>query len=107
MTWPALPDPRRRHVPRAACRVVLGDRLQLPAWATRLLDLGATTLLVALAATAALTDAGGFVGWSRPCGVAVGVIAAWRRAPFAVVVVLAGGHRGRAPNARRVLRFVP
>ncbi len=44
---------------------------------------------MALVATAALTDGGGFAGWARPGGVAVGALAAWRRAPFVLVVVLA------------------
>jgi len=69
--------------------VVLGDRLQLSASVTRLLQLGAVALLAALAATAALTDAGGFAGIARPAGVLAGVVAAWRRLPFVVAVVLA------------------
>jgi hypothetical protein len=44
---------------------------------------------VALVATAALIEDGGFAGWARPVGVAVGALAAWRRAPFVLVVVLA------------------
>lgn len=55
------------------------------------LGLAATALLVALIATAALTEAGGFAGWARSTGVAVGALAAWRRAPFVVVIVLAAG----------------
>ena len=51
----------------------------------------ATALLVALAATATFTQAGGFAGWARPAGVAVGVVAAWLRVPFVLVVVLAAG----------------
>jgi hypothetical protein len=42
-------------------------------------------------ATAALLDGGEFAGWARPAGVAVGALAAWRRAPFVVVVLLAAG----------------
>ncbi|WP_433529273.1 AzlD domain-containing protein [Micromonospora sp. CA-263727] len=71
--------------------VLLRDRLDLPAWARRLLPIGAAALLAALAATAALTEAGGFAGWARPAGVLVGVLLAWRRAPFVLVVLAAAG----------------
>lgn len=64
-------------------RVELSDRVR------RLLFDGATVLLVALLATGALTEGHGFAGWARPAGVAVGGLLAWRRAPFAVVVVAA------------------
>lgn len=69
--------------------VVLRDRLELPERVMRLLPVGAACLLAALAATAALTEAGRFVGVSRPVAVMVGAILAWRRAPFVVVVVAA------------------
>ncbi len=69
--------------------LLLGDRLRLSPWLADRIDLGATALLVALAATAWLTEDGGFAGWARALGVAVGVVAAWRRAPFLLVVVLA------------------
>jgi branched-subunit amino acid transport protein len=69
--------------------LVLRDRVTVPARVERYLDLGATALLVALVATAALTEAGGFAGWARPAGVAVGAVLAWRRLPFVLVVVLA------------------
>jgi branched-subunit amino acid transport protein len=69
--------------------VVLRDRLRLPGRVERYVDLGATALLVALVATAALTDGSGFAGWARPAGVAVGALAAWRKVPFVLVVVLA------------------
>jgi branched-subunit amino acid transport protein len=69
--------------------VLLRGRVTVPARAQRYLDLGATALLVALAATAALTQDGGFAGWARPAGVLVGVLAAWRKVPFVAVVVLA------------------
>jgi len=74
--------------------LVLRGRLAVPARVERYLDLGATALLVALLATAALTEAGGFAGWARPAGVAVGALAAWRRLPFVLVVVLAAGTTG-------------
>jgi branched-subunit amino acid transport protein len=71
--------------------IVLRDRLSVPERVERYLDLGATALLVALVATATLTEDGGFAGWSRPAGVLVGAVAAWRRVPFVLVVVLAAG----------------
>ncbi len=70
---------------------LLAQRMTVPQRAQRLLGLAATALLAALVATAALTDASGFASWARPTGVAVGAIAAWRRAPFVVGVVLAAG----------------
>jgi hypothetical protein len=80
--------------------VVLGDRLHLSphsdtgsarklAVANRLLPLAAVALLAALAATAALTDAGQSAGVARPVGVLAGVVAAWRKLPFIAVVVIA------------------
>jgi branched-subunit amino acid transport protein len=69
--------------------VVLAGRLRLAPGLARLLPLAAVALLTALAVTAALTDAGHVTGVARPAGVLAGVIAAWRRAPFAVVVLIA------------------
>lgn len=69
--------------------VVLGDRLRLSPALGRLLPLAAVALLAALAATAALTDAGHFAGVARPVGVLAGVLAAWRKLPFIAVVVIA------------------
>jgi branched-subunit amino acid transport protein len=79
--------------------IVLRDRLAVPERVERYLDLAATALLVALVATTTLTEGGGFagwarpagVGWARPAGVLVGAVAAWRRVPFVLVVVLAAG----------------
>lgn len=69
--------------------VVLRDRVDLPGWLRHLLPIAAATLLAALAATAALTEGGAFAGVARPTGVLVGLVLAWRRAPFVVVVVAA------------------
>lgn len=69
--------------------VVLRDRLELPERLRALLPIAAAALLAALAATAALTENGGFAGTARPAGVLVGAVLAWRRAPFVVVVVAA------------------
>jgi branched-subunit amino acid transport protein len=67
--------------------VVLANRLTLPEPVQRLLSLAAVALLAALAVTAAFTEAGRAAGVARPAGVLVGLILAWRRLPFAVVVV--------------------
>jgi branched-subunit amino acid transport protein len=66
---------------------LLHGRIELPARVQELLTVGATVLLVALLATGALTEGHGFAGWARPLGVLVGGVLAWRKAPFAVVVV--------------------
>ncbi len=71
--------------------VVLGGRLRLREPVARLLPLAAVALLAALAATSALLAAGHPAGVARPVGVLAGVLAAWRRAPFIVVVVVAAG----------------
>jgi branched-subunit amino acid transport protein len=70
---------------------VLHGRVELPARVQELLSAGAIVLLVALLATGALTESGGFAGWARPAGVLVAGVLAWRRAPFAVVVLGAAG----------------
>ncbi|WP_285486201.1 AzlD domain-containing protein [Amycolatopsis taiwanensis] len=68
---------------------MLHRRFELPARIRRLLAAGAGVLLVALLVTSALTQAHGFAGWARPAGVVVGGLLAWRKAPFALVVVAA------------------
>jgi branched-subunit amino acid transport protein len=70
---------------------LLRDRVALPAPVARFLPLAAVALLAALAATAALTEGRGFAGVARPTGVLVGALAAWRRLPFILVVVIAAG----------------
>ncbi|MGW2043643.1 AzlD domain-containing protein [Streptomyces sp. NPDC001858] len=72
----------------------LHGRLELPARVQELLSAGAVILLVALLATGALTEDGGFAGWARPAGVLVAGVLAWRRAPFAVVVLAAAATAG-------------
>lgn len=69
----------------------LHGRVELPARVQELLSAGAVVLLVALLATGALTEDGGFAGWARPAGVLVAGVLAWRRAPFPVVVLGAAG----------------
>jgi len=69
--------------------VLLRERLELSDSLQRLLPMAAAALLTALAATAALTESGGFAGVARPAGVAAGALLAWRRAPFVLVVLVA------------------
>ncbi|WP_225825917.1 AzlD domain-containing protein [Streptomyces naphthomycinicus] len=68
---------------------VLHGRVTVPPRVQELASAGAVVLLVALLATGALTESGGFAGWARPAGVLAGAALAWRRAPFAVVVLAA------------------
>ncbi|GIH18736.1 AzlD domain-containing protein [Rugosimonospora africana] len=70
---------------------LLRERVVLPAPVARLLPLAAVALLAALVATSALTEGHGFVGVARPAGVLAGAVAAWRRLPFILVVVIAAG----------------
>jgi len=71
--------------------LLLRGRLTVPDRTRRLLDLAATVLITALVATAALTQGGGFAGWARAAGVALGALAAWRGLPLVVVVLVAAG----------------
>jgi branched-subunit amino acid transport protein len=64
-------------------------RLRIPDRLERLLSVAAAVLLVALVATAALTEGHGFAGLARPAGVLVGGVLAVRRAPFPVVIIAA------------------
>lgn len=89
MTWTALLVLAAGTYALRLSGLVLRERLHLPARVARLVDLGATALLVALVTVSTLLDGDTFAGWARPAGVAVGALAAWRRAPFIVVVVLA------------------
>jgi branched-subunit amino acid transport protein len=91
VTWPAVLSLAAGTYLLRVVGIVLRGRLRVPERVERYLDLGATALLVALIATAALTQDGGFAGWARPAGVLVGALAAWRRVPFVLVVVLAAG----------------
>ena len=94
MNWPAVLTLAAGTYLLRLAGLVLRGRLAVPARVERYLDLGASALLVALLATAALSEAGGFAGWARPAGVAVGALAAWRRLPFVLVVVLAAATTG-------------
>ncbi|HEV7649630.1 MAG TPA: AzlD domain-containing protein [Actinophytocola sp.] len=66
-----------------------GGEAALPPRLGELMSVAATTLLVALIATVALTDGGSFAGVALPAGVLTGGVLAWRRAPFVVVVLAA------------------
>jgi branched-subunit amino acid transport protein len=68
---------------------VFRQRLRIPGRLQVLLSAAAAVLLIALAATSALTQGHGFAGWARPVGVLVGGVLAARRAPFPVAVVAA------------------
>ncbi|AZG45196.1 AzlD domain-containing protein [Gordonia insulae] len=69
----------------------LRSRFEVSRQTAALLDRAAIVLLVAVAATGALFVGHDFIGWACPAGVVVGVIAALRRAPLVVVVILAAG----------------
>jgi len=71
------------------CGPLLRERLTVPSWAEKLLETAAVILLAALVATTALTQGHAFAGPSRPAGVLVGGLLAWRRVPFLVVVLAA------------------
>ncbi|TVL91506.1 AzlD domain-containing protein [Streptomyces sp. SAJ15] len=73
---------------------LLHGRVELSARVRDTLATGAVVLLVALVATAALTQSQGFAGWARPAGVLVGGVLAWRRASFVLVVVGAAATTG-------------
>ncbi|MFI1766851.1 AzlD domain-containing protein [Streptomyces sp. NPDC020800] len=66
---------------------LLHGRVTIPARVQELASAGAVVLLVALLATGALTEGGGFAGWARPAGVLTAGVLAWQRAPFPVVVL--------------------
>jgi branched-subunit amino acid transport protein len=68
---------------------LLRSRVQLPAAVQTYLSHSAVALLAALIATAALFAGSEFAGWARPAGVLAGALAAWRKLPFVVVVVVA------------------
>ena len=87
---------------------LLADRVTVPAAAQRLFTSAAAVLLVALAATSALTTGHDFAGWARPAGVAAAGLLAARRAPFPVVVVVAASVTAPAPPRRNpVIRTGP
>jgi branched-subunit amino acid transport protein len=68
---------------------LLRERLTLSPRIETLMGRLTVVLLVALVATSATLEGGGFAGIARPAGVLVGGVLAWRKAPFVVVVVAA------------------
>jgi len=68
---------------------VLKARITVSPKAEKLMARSAVVLLAALVAVAALTEGHEFAGYARPAGVLVGGVLAWRKVPFAVVVVAA------------------
>lgn len=70
---------------------VLYNRIDVSDRTRRWLTLPTVALLAALAATATLLPGGEFDSVARVVGVAVGIVAALRRLPFVVVVLLAAG----------------
>jgi branched-subunit amino acid transport protein len=91
VTWTALLVLAAATYSLRVAGLVLRDRLRLPARVERYVDLGATALLVALVTVSTLADGDAFAGWARPVGVLAGALAALRRAPFVLVVLLAAG----------------
>lgn len=68
---------------------LLRERMRLSERWERGMAIGAITLLGAFVITSAVFETGEFAGVERVAGVAVGGVLAWRRAPFALVVVAA------------------
>jgi branched-subunit amino acid transport protein len=70
---------------------LLRARIRFPPRAQALLETAAVVLLAALVATTALTSGHHLAGAARPLGVLAGGVAAWRKAPFFLVVIIAAG----------------
>ena len=68
---------------------VLEGRVRLPVPVEGLLSDAAIVLLVALTATATLTQGQEFAGWARPAGVIIAAGLALLRVPFPIVVLAA------------------
>ena len=67
----------------------LRSRVTFPARAERLLAAASVVVLTALMAVMALTQGHHLAGYTRPVGVVVGAVLAWRKAPFLVCVLAA------------------
>jgi uncharacterized membrane protein len=70
---------------------LLRARVSVSAQTQGLLETAAVVLLAALVATTALTSGHHLAGAARPLGVLAGGTAAWRQAPFFLVVLIAAG----------------
>jgi len=89
MTWLAIAALAAGTYALRLAGPLLRSRLHLPAAVQTYLSHSAVALLAALIATAALFAGSEFAGWARPAGVVAGAVAAWRKLPFVVVVVVA------------------
>ena len=70
---------------------LLRARITVSAGTQELLEAAAVVLLAALVTTSALTSGHHLAGAARPLGVLAGGTAAWRKAPFFLVVLIAVG----------------
>jgi branched-subunit amino acid transport protein len=70
---------------------ILRARIEISPQLERLMAMAAIVLLAALVSIAAFLDGQEFAGIARPAGIAVGGVLAWRKVPFAVVVIAAAG----------------
>jgi branched-subunit amino acid transport protein len=68
---------------------ILRSRVDISPQLERLMAMAAIVLLAALVGIAAFLDGQEFAGIARPAGIAVGGVLAWRKAPFALVVIAA------------------
>jgi branched-subunit amino acid transport protein len=68
---------------------ILRSRVDISPQLERLMAMAAIVLLAALVGIAAFLDGQEFAGVARPAGIAVGGVLAWRKAPFALVVIAA------------------
>lgn len=89
MSWAAiLALAAGTYAMKAAGPVLLGGR-RLPRRVERAIDLMPAALLAALVAVQTLTHSGDLTLDARAPGVAAAAVAAWRGAPFLVVVAVA------------------
>jgi branched-subunit amino acid transport protein len=89
MTWLAIAALAAGTYALRLAGPLLRSRLRLPPAVQTYLSHSAVALLAALIATAALFAGSEFAGWARPAGVLAGAVAAWRKLPFVVVVIVA------------------
>jgi len=89
MTWIAIITLVAGTYAMRVAGPVLRDRVSVSDEVKRYLNLAAIALLAALIGTSALLDGTAFVGIARPAGVLVGLVLAWRKLPFVIVVIAA------------------
>lgn len=70
---------------------ILRARVDISPQFQRVMAMAAIVLLAALVATSSFLDGQEFAGVARPAGIAVGGVLAWRKVPFAIVVLAAAG----------------